>query len=532
MKFIPTKLAAALISLLLLLGQAACQRQGVENVSGKLEAIAFSSDYRPPGFIQKDRMENTRKLLTGSHHHYERILESQHLPGLAYGLVVDDSLIFWGGSGIANLENGDAVTEHTLFRIASMTKSFTAMAIVRLRDEGSLCLSDPVSRYLPEFEQLTYLSSDASPVSIFNLLTMTAGFPEDNPWGDRFLDMSNEALSEQVRQGISFSNVPSTGYEYSNLGYGLLGQIITRVSGMPYQDYISRHILRPLGMNHTYWEYEEAPSELLAQGYRWEDGKWVNEEMLHDGAFGAMGGLITSISDFSKYIAFHLSAWPARSDPDTGPLKRSSLREMHRMNNPRFHVDAERFGDSVHPIIRGYGFGLVSMLDHEGIVEVGHNGGLPGFGSSYMFYPQQGIGIMAFSNLTYVGGTLRSANYQVMKELVRDDLFLPRKLPVSHILKQRKAQVLELIQTWDPELEEEIVAANLYLDISRERRIQESRELFSQLGRIKHVGPLIPENQLRGSFMIEGEEMNLKVYFTLSPEAEPRVQWLTLELSH
>ena len=300
---------------------------------------------------------------------------------------------------------------------------------------------------------------------------------------------------------------------------------------MPYQDYISQNILLPLGMTHTYWEFEKAPSDLLARGYRWEDEQWQQEELLHDGAFGAMGGLITSIYDFSKYIAFHLSAWPARSEPDTGPLKRSSLREMHGMNTPRYYRDADRFGDTTRPIMRGYGFGLVVMLDHAGVLEVGHNGGLPGFGSSYMFFPQHGIGIMAFSNLTYVGGTVRSANYKVMSDLIQEGLFMPRQLPVSDILQQRKEQLTELIQTWDPELEEEIVAANLYLDISRERRIRESRELLAQLGRISGTGPLIPENQLRGSFMLLGEEKNLRLYFTLSPEATPRVQWLTLELS-
>ena len=198
------KILAALISVLLILGTTACKRQ---------EENAFSSNYQPPVFIHKDRLETISKFLSGSHHHYDEYLERLHLPGLAYGLVVDDSLIFCGGSGKANLESGEAVTTHTLFRIASMTKSFTAMAILMLRDEGRLSLSDPVSHYLPELEQLAYLSSDAPPVSIYNLLTMTAGFPEDNPWGDRFLDISDEALSEQVRQGISFSKVPSAGYE-------------------------------------------------------------------------------------------------------------------------------------------------------------------------------------------------------------------------------------------------------------------------------------------------------------------------------
>ncbi len=180
--------------------------------------------------------------------------------------------------------------------------------------------------------------------------------------------------------------------------------------------------------------------------------------------------------------------------------------------------------------MRGYGFGLVAMKDHEGVVEVGHNGGLPGFGSSYMFYPEYGIGIMAFSNLTYVGRKVRTANYMVMTDLIRKGLFTPRELPVSEILERRKEQVIQLIYSWDPELEKEIVAANLYMDISRKRRENEARELLNQLGEVVSTGPVIPENQLRGSFLLKGKEQNLRVYFTLTPEAEPRVQWLSLEL--
>ena len=181
--------------------------------------------------------------------------------------------------------------------------------------------------------------------------------------------------------------------------------------------------------------------------------------------------------------------------------------------------------------MRDYSFGLVAIKDHERIVEVGHNGGLPGFGSSYMFYPQYGIGIMAFSNLTYVGGTVRTANYKVMEELIRQGLFIPRRLPVSDILELRKEQVAQLILSWDPELEKEIVAANFYMDVSRERRMNEARELLSKLGEIIATGPVIPENQLRGSFILTGTQGSLKVYFTLTPEAEPRVQRLTLELT-
>lgn len=189
-----------------------------------------------------------------------------------------------------------------------MTKSFTAMAIMKLRDEGKLSLSDPVSKYIPEMSTLEYLTQDSPTIDIENLLTMTAGFPEDNPWGDRQLHEPDQMLIDLIGEGVSFSNSFSYEFEYSNTGYALLGNIVSRVSGIPFQTYININILQPLRMEQTYWEYDSVPKEQLVIGYRWEDEKWKLEPMLHDGAYGAMGGLITSIEDFSKYVSFQLSA--------------------------------------------------------------------------------------------------------------------------------------------------------------------------------------------------------------------------------
>jgi CubicO group peptidase (beta-lactamase class C family) len=499
------------------------------NVTPVITGLRINQEYKSPQFNNPERIKGISMALSDAHRFYQDIAQSSHLPGVVYGLVVDDSLVFFGAHGTIDPLSKIPASRHSLFRIASMTKSFTAMAILKLRDEGKLSLSDPASLYIPALAQLEYPSSDATPISLFNLLSMTAGFPEDNPWGDRFLDLTPEALMELVKEGIPFSSIPSLSYEYSNLGYGLLGQIVSVVSGIPFQEYISKNILEPLGMNHTFWEYTEAPDSLLALGYRWENGSWTLEPLLHDGAFGAMGGLITSIDDFSKYVSFHLSVWPPRTEPETGPLKRSTIREMHQMNHPRFYSDPKRFEESGQSIMLGYGLGLRVMKDQKGVVEVGHNGGLPGFGSSYMFYPEYGIGIMAFGNLTYVGSVVRSANYRVIESLMNQGLFVPRSLPVSTILAKRKEQVAELIMHWDPQLEHKIVAANLYLDISREVRMAEARNLLGQCGEIIAVGPIDPENQLRGSFILEGNKGNVEVFFSLSPEAEPKVQWLSLD---
>jgi len=203
---------------------------------------------------------------------------------------------------------------------------------------------------------------------------------------------------------------------------------------------------------------------------------------------------------------------------------------MHKLNNPRYLSDAKWFGNDPRPMIQGYGYGLRGIKDLEGVLEIGHGGGLPGFGSNFLFYPQHGIGIMSFSNRTYAGGIVKQANYDVIDKLVNEDLFMPRTLPVSDILELRKEQVAQLIQHWDPILEKEIVAANLYLDISREKRMEEASVLLNLVGEIVATGPVIPENQLRGAYILQGSKRSLQVYVTLTPEAEPRVQRLTLEL--
>jgi CubicO group peptidase (beta-lactamase class C family) len=172
------------------------------------------------------------------------------------------------------------------------------------------------------------LTKDATPITIRHLLTHAAGYPEDNPWGDRQLAVSDAELVAIYKKGVSFSNNPGQGYEYSNLGFATLGYIIKKVSAKPMRLISTNNILKPLGMTHTYWEYTKVPKEQLALGYRWLDNQWVEQPLLHDGAYGAMGGLITTIEDFSKYIALHLDAWPPRDDAETGPIKRSSIREM------------------------------------------------------------------------------------------------------------------------------------------------------------------------------------------------------------
>lgn len=345
-----------------------------------------------------------------------------NIPGIAYGVVANGRLIYTGGAGYTNVANKTEVNTESVFRMASMSKSFTAMAIVKLRDDGKLNLDDPASKYISQMIKTKYLTTDAAPITIRNLLTHTAGFPEDNPWGDRQLADSDKELLDIIEKGVSFSTVPGAGYEYSNLGFALLGNIITRVSGKPYQQYITENILKPLGMNNTYWEYTKVPAAKLALGYRWINGDWKEEELLHDGSYGAMGGLMSSVEDFAKYMILHLDAWPPKNGKESTVLKRSSLREMHTAGAFSGFNAGFRYpnGGRICPVSSQYAYGLGVTKDCEGNTWVGHSGGLPGFGSQWRIFTEYGIGVVSFANRTYAGvGSINLAVLDTIKKLAQ-----------------------------------------------------------------------------------------------------------------
>jgi CubicO group peptidase (beta-lactamase class C family) len=487
-----------------------------------------ASGYKAAQFTDTDRMSKIRAAIPEVENIFKAFAQNNQVPGYAFGIVVDGQLVFKGAGGMANLQKNHAATPTSLFRIASMTKSITAMAILQLRDAGKLSLHDPVAKYLPELGRIAPLTADAQPPTIFNLLTMTAGFPEDNPWGDRQLEDSDQDFLDFLREGISFSTTPSSGYEYSNLGYAMLGSIIARITGMPYQKYINETIFKPLGMDHTHWEYEGLSEKKLALGYRWEDSQWKPEPMLHDGVYGAMGGLITTIEDFGKYLAFHLSAWPPRNDLQSGPLGRASVREMHKMTEPRLNAEAKDSGGAPCPVMVAYGYGLRVQKDCKGVLQVAHSGGLPGFGSNFTFLPDYGIGVMLFANRTYAPAT--AANNLAIQAILRSAGLEPRQLPVSDILARRKDQVFQLLQTWKAGGEGDFLAENFYLDSDLEHRRQDAAAIFAKAGKPLEAGPLVPENQLRGTFRIRCEQRSVDVFFSLSPEKNPKVQALTLRV--
>ena len=489
---------------------------------------SYAQTYQPPVFSDKDRLARIKEAIPVVEKLYKEYAEKNNFPGMAFGLVVDDQVIYSDGYGYTDVMKKTKASGKSLFRIASMSKSVTTMAILKMRDEGKLRLDDPAYLYIPELKSMPLLTADSPAITIRNLMTHTAGFPEDNPWGDRQLDTKDDELIQLIKKGLSNSNVPGVQYEYSNLAFAMLGKIIGKVSGTSYQQYITDSIFKPLGMNSTLWEYTKAPADLLAHGYRWEDGKWKEEELLHDGTYGAMGGILTSIEDFGKYMAFHLSAWPPKNDKETGPVKRSSVREMQQpwtFNNlnTRFKYPDGR----TCALVSSYGYGLRISRDCDNRLFAGHTGGLPGFGSQWWIMPEYGIGVIANGNLTYAG--MNTVNFAVMDTLISIAGLQPRTLPVSPILKQRKEELAQLLPDWSNAERSKIFAVNFFPDKSVEIRRKNSQQLFAKIGKISAVKDLVAENQLRGKFVVEGEKGALEIFFTLTPENPALVQQLDVK---
>ncbi len=474
------------------------------------------------------RGERVAALLPEIDKMYADLAGKEHLPGLVYGVVLDGKLVHARSLGLADVERKIPATASTEFRIASMTKSFVAMAALKLRDEGKLRLDDPVADYLPELRRVQLPTGDSPALTIRHLMTMTTGLPEDNPWGDRQMAAPNARFEQLLGAGLSFSNAPGQAFEYSNLGYILLGKVVSKVSGMRFQDYVTRQILRPLGMNDTRWEYRQAAPGKLALGYRWDRDHWELEPILPDGDGAAMGGLITTPEDFARYVAFHLDAWPARNDPDRGPLRRASVREMHLPQAFAGLSTKATLSDmkTPNPHVAFYGHGLVWQRDSRDVVTSGHSGGLPGFGSQYRFAPDHGVGVFAFTNLRY--GPVYGPTAKALAILVERADLGPRPIPVSPILATRHLQVAQLLQSWDASLGSAIAADNLFLDRSRPDWIAHAREKLEPIGKITSVGPIKAENGLRGTFALNGERGTVNVKFTLTPERDPKVQEIEL----
>jgi CubicO group peptidase (beta-lactamase class C family) len=452
-----------------------------------------------------------------------------HAPGLVYGIVAGGRLVHVATLGVQDLGARRPVTPDSLFRIASMTKAFTALSILRLRDEGGLSLDALAETYVPEMRGWRYPVPDWPRIRVRDLLSHTAGFVTDDPWGDRQQALPEAEFTAIIRRGVPFSRAPGTGYEYSNFGYALLGRIIQNVSGRPYRTFVEDNVLRPLRMTSSGFEVREAPLERRAIGYRWENSAWREEPTMAHGAFGAMGGLQTSANDYARWVAFLLSAWPAREGDEDGPARRASARELAQgLGFPSLATRPGRTGAAACRQAAADGMGMRVAQDCDVGLTLAHGGGYPGYGSYVLLLPEHGIGIFAFSNRTYAGPS--APVWDAAMALHRAGALQGRRLPVSDALARAYAAAGAVWRAGDVAPAGDLLAMNFLMDRSAENWSAELRRLRGEVGDCDTAGALNATGALSGTFGWRCEHGRIEGQLLLAPTHPPQIQALRLSI--
>jgi len=463
-------------------------------------------------------------------------------PGMAYGIVLGGELVHAAGLG-ERYAGGPVPDDGTVFRIASMTKSFTASAVLALRDDGRLRLDDAAEAYVPELRRWPSASADAPRVSIRHLLTMTAGFPTDDPWGDRQQGLPLDEFAAFLAGGVGINWAPGTRFEYSNMGYAILGLVITAVTGTAYQDHIRDRLLRPLGMTRTGFEAAEFAEPDLARGYRRAPEGWSEVPPDPCGAFAPMGGVFSCVRDLTRWVAGFAAAFPAW-DPDAGgahPVRRATRREMQLPQVLTGWDAGAGFPGSVAPALSAYGYGLF-VEEHPAYGRiVSHSGGYPGFGSNMRWHPASGTGVIALGNSTY------SAMQPLAARLL--DIVLRQAEPPVHgyqvalapVGEARDAgpwpatlaarrEIGELLRAWDDDQATRLFTPNVAQDAPFAERRHALALIRERIGDFRDDPDRRPEfdTPAHCRWWLAGERGVVQVQIQLSPELPPRVQSLTL----
>lgn len=472
-------------------------------------------------------------LLTDIHELVETCLAAKTAPGMAYAVVADGVIVHSGGAGVTHAWCDRQPTVDTVFRIASMTKSFVAAAILILRDHGVLALDDAVDTHIPELRGLRLPTADSRMPTIRDLLTMGGGWPTDNPWADREESMTAEAYNALLRRGFSFNAAPGTVFEYSNLGYTMLGRVITNVAGMQFQDFIRTRILQPLGMHATGFSADEFPPEQLAAGHSASAGFWQEEPVTKTGEFAALGGLFSNCTDLARWVGLMTSAFPARDEPDAAvPLCRASLREMQQGMRKLPMTIAVTAGEEPFAITNAmYGFGLKVTDDPRIGVTAGHSGGYPGFETDMRWHPASGLGVIVLSN-GCSGGAVQAGTGMLRGLIIRAGISV-RRLRSNSGCAAAADVIDRVLDGWNDSALDGVVGSNFDADIPRPAR---RRAIAAALA---VSGALNPGRQRvtgdTASHLVwwrEGAKGWLRIEIDLTPQRPQKLQSLDVRAVH
>jgi CubicO group peptidase (beta-lactamase class C family) len=311
-------------------------------------------------------------------------VETGRSPGVSVAVVRDQELVWSGGYGWSDLGARTPATAATVYRIGSVSKLFTATAILQLRDQGKLALDDPVSKYLPEFKVKNPFPA-TPPVTLRHLLTQTSGLTREAPfpyWTTHVFPSREQLLASLG--DLTLTSPPGETYKYSNLGVALLGIVAERVSGESYAGYLRRHVFEPLGMSSSSAvpSAEQIRSRAVAYYRKSSAGPRRVFDYYDMDGMAAAGNIVASVEDLARFAMLQFRDGPAGG---AQILAGATLREMQR---PQFVYPSFSGG-------RGLGFAVTRADD---VTFVNHAGWIGGNRTQLLLAPAAKIGIVVACN--------------------------------------------------------------------------------------------------------------------------------------
>ena len=308
--------------------------------------------------------------------------------GMTIGLVTDSGLLWTNSYGFADMKRREPASRETVYRIGSITKQFTAFMLLQLVQRGAVRLSDRADIYFPALDLVRSARGSASRVTLVQLATMTSGLaqePDDEAYYSQGLTADWRQTLTLALPHTTFNADPGAAWEYSNVGYASLGAALEGAAGMPYLEYVRRHILAPLGMVHTAFVPDSAMRRRLATGYAFAhdtvDTLTPRRELMGRGYRVPNGGLFSTVDDLAAFLQFEMGNGPESVLPRT-ELKR------------HFAAVSYATGD----LTSAYGVGFHAVR-HGSIVALGHPDSVAGYLAAAYFDPATHTGIIVLRNV-------------------------------------------------------------------------------------------------------------------------------------
>lgn len=347
-------------------------------------------------------------------------------PGAIIAVVDDRKIAHFRTFGQRDLENNLPVEKSTLFRIGSLTKTFTATAIMILRDKGELKLDDPVERYIEELKDIDYPYPNSPRITIRHLVTHSSGLirhpePEDQSIQGLIREVvSPTSGSTFIKNSENIYWYPGFKYEYSNVAIALLGEVVSRIVKTPIDAFIQREILSPLDMHQTYWHESQLPQELRSYSYDMVKESWEKHSDWNLKGYAAAGSIYSNIEDLTKWMHLQFQTSPLSSSAILSPF---TLEEMHNV----------QILDSTESNHRGTGVVWYTNTVN-GYSQTGHNGATGGYMAYFGFDKTHKVGVIVLASngqvdtTTYGQGLLAHIQTEIKKDVAKHFYPIAEKL--------------------------------------------------------------------------------------------------------